>query len=868
MRIAGIFALPLLALTLVSAGRAAERLGHAVVPVSEAVDLRLDADQPGYSGSVKIELDVREPAGSFAFHAEDMQLAKLSLQGSGGAVATTHKTGGEHGLVTVRSEKPLAPGRYTLAIEFSNDFGTKAVGLYRMTQDGHGYAFTQFEPDDAREAFPCWDEPEFKIPWQLTISVPEKHLAVTNTPVEKESASGGWKTFTFARTRPLPSYLIAVATGPLETVPIQGMSVPGRIVVPLGQTALASEAAKLAPPILAALERYFGRPYPYEKLDLIAVPEFWPGAMENAGAITFADRVLLLDPATMSQERRGRTLYVIAHEMAHMWFGDLVTMAWWDDLWLNESFADWMASKISQEVAPEYHYDVKEMGGIQDLMHTDARPSTPAIRKPVMGTENLLQEVGIAYDKGKAVLGMFESFVGEERFRKGVQDYLHAHEWGSATAQDLWSAVSKAAGSDVSGPMASFLDQNGVPLVSVELLPDGGVKLTQERFLNAGVKTEARTWQIPVGLELYDGTGVNTETVLLDAPEKTLPPKKSGSLRWVYPNADERGYYRWKVSAAMLADLAHDASKRLDVRERYGFVGNLSALLDAGALHGDELLRSLQPFGQDPDPLVLDAVFDAMDRVKQAFVTDELQEPFARYVRQTFAPTLERIGLKPVAGEPLMVSLLRPRLMSWLGVSGRDETVLRYAEELAKAYRADPASVDPALAEEAIQLAARRGDRVLFDEFRKRFETAQIPAQRRLFLSALGCFRDPALQDEALRYSLAGPLRPNELHIVSECMDDTEQDRDKTFRWTLQNHDSIVKRLPPMFASFIPFTASGCSAERLKQAQEFFGQPAHQVPGTADTMDKVADQVNDCVRLREREGKAVEKLLRDQAGAN
>src|SRR5262245_59143682 len=220
----------LVLLLLLAPGRPAlaERLGQAVVPTSEAVDLRLDADQPNYTGSVRIELEAREPAASFALHAEEMQIVKLALQGPAGPVNATFAAGGEHGLLTVKPEAPLAAGRYTLAIDFSNDFGTRAVGLYRMTQDGHGYAFTQFEPDDAREAFPCWDEPEFKIPWQLTLSVPEKHLAVTNTPVEKETSADGWKTTTFTRTKPLPSYLIVIATGPLETVPIEGMSVPGR----------------------------------------------------------------------------------------------------------------------------------------------------------------------------------------------------------------------------------------------------------------------------------------------------------------------------------------------------------------------------------------------------------------------------------------------------------------------------------------------------------------------------------------------------------------------------------------------------------------------------------------------------------------
>jgi alanyl aminopeptidase len=864
-RVLTCLAVPLLFLALAPAAAAAERLGRTVVPTFEAVELRLDADRPDYTGLARIELEVREPAPSFAFHAEEMEIRKLSLEGSGRDVAAEHDSGGEHGLVTVRPARPLAPGRYTLSVEFANEFGTKAVGLYRMDQEGRGYAFTQFEPDDAREAFPCWDEPEFKIPWQLTISVPEKHLAVTNTPPEKETREAGWKTTVFARTRPLPSYLIAIATGPLETVPIEGLSVPGRIVTPHGQTGLASEAVKLTPPILAALERYFGRPYPYEKLDFIAVPEFWPGAMENPGAVTFADRILLMDPKTADQDQRRWLIHVIAHELAHMWFGDLVTMAWWDDLWLNESFADWMAVKISQETFPEFRSAETQLADIHELMNTDARPSTPAIRNPVKGTENLLQEVGIAYDKGKSVLAMFESWLGEERFRQGVRDYLATHEWGNATAADLWSALSKASGRDVGGPMSTFLDQNGVPLVGVELIEGRRVKLTQERFLNHGVQAEPRTWRIPVGLKVYDGTAVSTQSVLLETPEAVVELEVSGTPVWVYPNAGERGYYRWKAPADLLDALTRDAPSRLDVTERIGLLSNLSALLDAGALHGDELLRNLQRYSGDPDPLVLGSLLEVLGRVHQAFVTEELEEPFARAVRHTLGPALERIGLKRVEGEPVTVTLLRPELLGWLAAEGRDLKLLAHAEALGRAYRADPASVDPSLADAAVRLSARRGGRALFDEYRKRFETAEAPAERRRYLRALGQFRDPALQDEALRYTLEGPLRPNELGAIQQAMIETERDLDRTFRWTLQNHAAIVKRIPPMFASFLPYAASGCSAERLRQAQEFFGKPENQAPGTDTALAKVADQVNDCVRLRQREGAAVARFLK--AGA-
>src|SRR5207247_4365615 len=374
----------------------------------------------------------------------------------------------------VASSRPHAPGSYALDVDFTAKFNLQAASLYRLKVENDWYSFTQFEATDARGAFPCWDEPEFKIPFQITLVVPEAHLAIGNTPIESETVADGQKTVVFEKTPPLPAYLLAIATGPLETVPIEGMRVAGRIVTIKGASGLAAEAARVTPPLVAALEKYFGIPYPYRKLDLLAVPEFWPGAMENAGAITFADQILLIDPHVASGDQKRRLVSIAAHELAHMWFGDLVTMRWWDDLWLNGSFASWMGGKIGDQVFPGGRLQIAQVGGMQSAMRSDGRLSTRAMRQPIEGVENLHQLADeLTYDKGQAVLTMFEAHLGPETFRKGVVAYLKAHEWGSATASDLWASLSKTAGRDVAEPMATCLDQPGAPLVAAHLLPGG-----------------------------------------------------------------------------------------------------------------------------------------------------------------------------------------------------------------------------------------------------------------------------------------------------------------------------------------------------------------------------------------------------------
>lgn len=542
------------------------RLDRNVLPTFQSVRLTLDPSQPDYRGDVHIDLTVAAATDSFRLHARDLEIASLKLRGPAGEITVQHEAG-SNGLLVVRAAAPLAPGQYGLDIGYTNQFDTRANSLYRLQTGGDWYCFTQFQSDAAREAFPCWDEPEFKIPWQLTLTVPADVGAVSNTPSERIAAAGKTKTVTFRRTQPLPSYLVAIAAGPFEYVPIPGMSAPGRVVTVRGASKLAAEAVRITPPLLAALERYFERKYPYEKLDLLAVPEFAAGAMENAGAITFRDELLLVDPATASARQRSRLIAITAHELAHMWFGDLVTLAWWDDIWLNESFASWMGDKVAALYAPQYNYDVQSLRGRQNAMRTDARPSTRAIRQRVRADDNfdrLFDE--LSYDKGQAVLTMIESWIGEETFRKGVLRYIEKHAGGNATAADLWRALSDASGRDIAATTASFLEQPGVPLVTVEPLDGGRLRLTQRRFRHAAsAATESLLWRIPVNLRWSDGRQVHTRSVLLESAEQTIALEPAAMPQWIHANAGEAATIagrcpRSRSSGSPVRDLRYSAS--------------------------------------------------------------------------------------------------------------------------------------------------------------------------------------------------------------------------------------------------------------------------------------------------------------------
>lgn len=891
------------------------RLGREVTPTFQFIHLNLDARRADFSGSTTIDLTVHQAVDQFRFHARNMSLDRLTLTApSEQHITVTHAPATEKGLVIVTPKSPIAPGAYRLHIEFSSTFNTQAASLYRLETDGHAYCFTQFESDDARGAFPCWDEPEFKYPFQMSLAVPDGHMAVTNTPPESTSATGTL----FQKTPPMPTYLLAIATGPLEELAVPGLAVPGRILTPVGQSKLAAEAAKVTAPVLAALEAYFGRPYPYAKLDQISVPEFWPGAMENVGLITYADSILLIDSRAMSVAQKRNLVAIMAHELSHMWFGNLVTMEWWDDLWLNESFASWMGDKITHQLYPELSIDTEEIAGADRAMLTDAKLSTRAIRQHVAANENFLQAADeLAYQKGQRVLGMFERWIGPDKFRQGVIDYLQAHEWGNAVAADLWHGLGNAAGSDVYtalvDAMATFLDQGGVPLVSVELA-DGGVMLRQQRFLNYGVTAPPALWHIPVVLKLAGGA---SKTVLLTTAEQFVPldatdspivatpmgampaavaaeistpagafvadatspsaatdaarpsdPRVAAATRnaagphaWIHPNAGEEGYYRWKVPATMLVRMIADGG--LSVRERVGLITNLSALLDAGEIRGDEYLRVLGSLASDEAPQVINALLSALSKVEEAFITTELQDDYAAYLRKTLGPAMSRWGMEKQPGEPEAVSFVRPRLLYRLADKGRDTTLLAHAEHLAASYRRDPASIDPALATNALRLSAIRGDNALFDAYSKAFETTQVPADRQRYLVSLGEFRAPAMVDRAMAFALDGPLRPQEVLTIPNVVSQGDLANDnRSYEWMTANYAAIAKRLPPDFVAFLPQFADGCSAERLEAATVFFADPAHQVEGTHKELAKVADSVTNCVNLRKREGQAVAQFLK------
>ena len=839
------------------------RLDNSVVPIHQSIELTIDGDTSDYSGSVVISMKIPEAISSFQLHAEEMELTSVYLANESGEVGISWEIG-SHGLMTITGTDQFVAGDYELAIDFINDFNTNAVGLYRAIENENGYLFTQFEEDDAREAFPCFDEPEFKIPFSLTLTVPKHHMAVANTPITEEiSTDEGWRRVRFATTQPLPTYLLAIATGKLETVEIPGMSIPSRIITVADRSNMTGMAITMTPPILAALENYFGRPYPYAKLDLIAVPEFWAGAMENAGLITFRETALLTDEASASIQTRRRMASIIAHELAHMWFGDLVTMKWWDDLWLNESFASWMGDKVTDEVFPGFNVPISVVRSSQGVMGADAQKSTSPIRQETTDEENLLANIGIIYTKGQAVLEMFEEWVGEEAFQRGIQAYINKHEWGNAEANDLWEALNESTGRNMNAPLSTFILQPGVPLVTIEPAEDGSVTIRQTRFANFGTEfPDAPLWQIPITLKYATGGKVERHSLLLTEANTTVRLKGETKPDWILPNADMAGYFRWTAPPDMLESLAGNAASSLTPAERVGLISNMSGLLSAGLITGGDFLNVISQFANDKNPEVIRGVIGSIAGIHYVFENEDNRRQFAEYIRQTLQPSMERVGLVATDNEDESISRLRGSLIGILGDEGQDQHVLDFALAEAAKYMDDPLAVDPSLASLFVYFAAINGDQALFDEYKNRFENASDPRDRSRFLSCLGDFKDSSLVEQALDYALNGPLKPQEIgSIPGSVSNQSETMHDYVIGWMIEHFDVISSRIPPPSRAYIAYYASGCSEARLKTVSDFLTQPELGIPGIETRLARVAEGVRDCVDLRAREETAVAEFL-------
>src|SRR6188474_987564 len=672
------------------------KLPKEVVPTEYAIRILPNLDNFTFAGSESVKLNVRSPVHQLVLNGLELKIEAASVDGKelpSSAIATDN----EKQLLTLTLPSKLAAGDHTLTLRFTGKINEQGQGLFYMRYQEQGTGArkimlgSQFEATDARRFFPCWDEPAFRARFQLTAVVPKNWLAVSNMPVESEHKIAGGKEVRFAATPPMSSYLNVFVAGELESIQSRSGPTELRVIATKGKAEMGRYALEATAQILQYYNDYFGVAYPLPKLDQIALPGGFGGAMENWGGITYYESKLLFDPKSSSAETKQDIYEVLAHEMAHQWFGDLVTMAWWDNLWLNEGFATWMATKAAEQFYPQWQSWLNGYGAKQFAMALDARRTSHPIQQPIANeSEAMIAFDAITYNKGQALIRMLENYLGEAAFRDGIRAYMAAHAYGNTTTADLWRALERAGHKPVTNIAASFTEQDGVPLISAETACNGDAQrltLRQGRFVVAPARTAAlppRNWQIPVAVGKV-AMAQSADVVLLNGSTEVAAGSCGEAVK---VNLGDIGYYRVEYGAASMAALAK-ALPQMTPADRVNFLADGWAMVQAGRAEPSSFLALVESVGVDDRRPVWDqiiTVYSALNRLSR----DRLERPaLQRYISAKLRTVFDRLGWDGSGSGDDDDSLLRGSLIRTLGELG-DEAIITEAKRRFAGFLSDP----------------------------------------------------------------------------------------------------------------------------------------------------------------------------------
>ena len=756
------------------------RLPRHVVPTRYELHLEPDLLARTFSGQETITLQVTRDTSEIVLNAAELDIFTALINGPAGVQQKGHITlQPERERCTIRFSIPLVPGTWRLALTFKGTLNDKLRGFYRSTYtDAEGVkqtmAATQFEATDARRAFPCWDEPDFKAVFAVTLAVDPGLTPLSNSAVRSEEIKGGKKVVTFADTMTMSTYLVAFIVGRLEgTKPVLVGTTPIRIWTVPGKQHLASFGLDIAAYSLSFFSTYYGIPYPGEKLDLIAIPDFASGAMENFGAITFRETALLVDPQRATRSERERVADVVAHENAHMWFGDLVTMSWWNGLWLNEAFATFMEMLAVDSWKPEWERWTTFGVSRAAALSVDGLHSTRPIEYPVLAPKDADAMFDVlTYEKGASVLRMLEQYIGPDTFREGVRRYLRAHAYGNADTNDLWISMAGAANHDIPQLLNRWIFSPGYPLVSVDLAGPSEIRISQQRFTylstsslrdDAGPDSSHQEWQIPIQLKIVSGDRMETQRLLLTGRETVMRLPD----RWtsVILNEGGHGFYRVRYGSELLDRLERDGLARLTAVERFNLINDMWASTLARMLTPADYLSLTGHFKSERDHnvwAVLLGSFSTLDRVLPADDRPLLQ----RFVRDRLLSAADELGWNSHQNEGDLVKELRSDILRALGTLGDHSDTQREAAQLYSAEQDHPGTVDPNLLPALVSILAFTGDEARYEEFLHRFRKASTPQEERRFLYALAAFRSPDLLERTLEKTLNGEIRTQDAPMV------------------------------------------------------------------------------------------------------
>jgi puromycin-sensitive aminopeptidase len=827
------------------------RLPRSVVPSRYDLTLEPDLDAGTFVGTVEVALDVVEPVTEIVLNANELRLDDATLTAADGRRVEVSKVLTDDGAerATVDLAETADPGAWTLRIAFAGELNPRLTGFYRSTYEGEGgrtrvIGTTHFEATDARRAFPCWDEPDRKAVFATTLVVEEGLTAVSNGPeIEREVLADGRVRIRFADTMKMSTYLAAWVVGPLElSEPVDARGVPTRIVHVPGKGHLTSFASDVSVHSLNWFADYYGIPYPEAKLDNVAIPDFAQGAMENVGCVTYREQVLLLDPARSTQEEQLGVAETVAHELAHMWFGDLVTMRWWNGIWLNEAFATFMSMLSVDDFRPDWEIWNTFTRDRTNAFEVDALETTRPIEYEVRSPDDASGMFDtLTYVKGGAVLRMLEQWLGADRFRDGIRRYLAEHAYGNTETHDLWDALEEETGEPVRRVMDAWIFQPGYPAISVSRGGDR-VRFSQRRFIPSRDDDET-TWPVPLTVRQVSGHEERVDRILIEGAGAELDLLAPDAV--VVANAGSASFVRVWYDDELRSRGVARAMDVLSPLERYGLVDDAWAAVVAGTASAGSFLDLVQGFREETDLRVWQAILGGLGWLDR-FVEDEPRERLRAFVRDLVRPALARLGWDASEDEPDLTRALRGQLVQSLAILGADPETLAQCRELVLGGEGDPQ-----LLQAAVEAVAAEGTAEDFDRYWERYRGASTPQEEERYLFATSRFPGEAEVDRILASSMTDEIRTQDAPYVLARSTTNRRQGPKVWRFIADRWDDMQDRFA---SSNIIGLVSGIryltDPPVVEEVQAFFRD--HDIPQNHLMLQQGLERMRVAAKLRER----------------
>ena len=845
------------------------KLPKTVVPDAYRIDIKPDLEKLNFSGQESIDLHVRKPVDSIVLNQAGLALQKAVLEDGASASVVLDE---QAQTATLHFPHSIAAGKHTLTIAYTGPIPATPNGIYYddyKTEAGakKRMLVTQFEVADARRMFPGWDEPAFKATFQLSVTLPKDMAVVSNMPEGTSTPVGNdARHIAFATTPRMSTYLLALIAGDMQAIRSRAANADMAAWTPSGEQEQARYALDAETRILPFYNEYFGVPYPLPKLDLIAIPgNYEAGAMENWGAITFIDNAMLFDPKTSSPSTRETIYLDVAHEMAHQWSGDLVTMGWWDNIWLNEGFATWMELKATDHFNPAWEIWPRQHDEREAAMAQDALPTTHPIQQVIRDeTEANTAFDQISYQKGEQIIRMIEDWVKPDVFRDGMRRYMAAHKYGNTTSADLWAALGAASHKDVGHVAASFTEQPGIPLVHVVRNNlDGHCELTmtQERFTIHDPHPRAQSWSVPV---TFGTPGKPAHTLLLEQAPVILP--LSGCDAPVKANLGEAGYYRTLYDAASLQALTK-AFPTLDQTDRTNLLGDQYALFVSGRSQLADYLNLLPALRDETSTAVWSDTLSHLVRIDTALQGSPLRARFAAFAAGLIRPEFSRLGWDEKPGEPFVNSLLRPDL---IGVLGRlqDPGVVAEARRRFAAFQTDPASLSPALREAVLAIVGRSADQATYDSLKAMGIKATSTEEKLRYFEAMARASDPKLVADNVAFADAGEVPNGRIGAFLATASRGSENAELVYRLVKPMESRIAARMPAAGFGAGPLISAASGSTNPETARMLLAEPSSNASVGAHILAaRVAGGIEAAAEIRQRTIAEIGPWLDSQQGA-